>query len=135
MKAQGIACRRLAGSLALWLQLIAACLAQTSDDKVLDRYSQIGPAIFACWRPPAASAGMEITVVFSFKRDGEILGKPRISFSKLLGDHDLQKTFVASALKAISDCTPLKFTSALGGAIAGRPFALLFRAIPPSQNI
>jgi hypothetical protein len=78
---------------------------------------------------------MEVTLVFSFKRNGEILGKPRISFAKLRGDLDLQKQFVASTLKAVAACTPLRVSAALGGAIAGRPLAMLFKADAPSQPI
>jgi hypothetical protein len=55
--------------------------------------------------------------------------------SKLRGDPDLQKQFVASTLKALNACTPLSVTPALGGAIAGRPFAMLFKAAAPGQQI
>jgi hypothetical protein len=127
---------KIALTLTSWLLVTAGSLAQpAAADHVLDRYLDVGPAILACWRPPAGSAGMALTLVFSFKRNGEILGKPRITFSKLHGDRDLQKRFVASALNALALCTPLKITAALGGAIAGRPFAMLFKAAAPVQRI
>lgn len=125
----------IALTLASWLPVNASSPAQTFAGHILNHYSDVGPAILACWNPPAESAGMELTLVFSFKRNGEILGKPRISYSKLHGDQDLQKQFVASALNALAACTPLKFTAALGAAIAGRPFAMLFKAAAPSQRI
>jgi hypothetical protein len=120
----------------LWLLAVgAAARAQEAAGRQLDRVSDVGPAILACWRPPLGSAGMELTLVFSFKRNGELLGKPRISFSKLRGEPDLQKQFVASALKALAGCTPLHVAPSLGAAIAGRPFAMLFKASAPSQGI
>jgi hypothetical protein len=128
--------RCLAGfALASTLWLGVASPAQTAGERMLDRVSDVGPAILACWRPPPDSAGMELTLVFSFKRNGEILGEPRISYAKLQGDQGLQRQFVASALKALAACTPLRIAPSFGGAIAGRPFAMLFRAAAPSQGI
>ena len=45
---------------------------------------QRGPAIAACWNLPAVSAGMEMTVRFSLKGNGALLGEPRI-FEALIG--------------------------------------------------
>ena len=59
-------------------------------------------------------------------RKGEVFGKPRIAYSKLSGDKSTQQDFVSAALKAIADCTPLKFSDQLGGAVAGRPFSIRF---------
>jgi hypothetical protein len=124
----------LALALSLWPGTVPASLAQLAGERVLDHIADLGPAILACWRPPRDSAGMELTLVFSFKRNGEIFGKPRISYAKLRGDQDLQERFVASALKALADCTPLRIAPGLGGAIAGRPFSMLFRASAPSEG-
>jgi hypothetical protein len=127
---------KIALTLTAWLLVNAGSLAQpAAAGRALDRYLDVGPAILACWRPPAGSAGMALTLVVSFKRNGEILGKPRIGFSKLHGDLDLRKRFVASALNALALCTPLKLAAGLGGAIAGRPFAMLFKALAPGQRI
>ena len=81
---------------------------------------------------------MELTIAFTFNRKGEVFGKPRITHSKLAGGAPLQKEFVAAALKAIGACTPLPFTDALGGAVAGRPFTMRFVGMPlrkPEQGI
>jgi hypothetical protein len=73
---------------------------------------------------PYGPGDSEITIVFALKRDGSLLGRPRITHSKLLGDLDEQRRFVASAIAAIESCLPLEVTAGLGGAIAGRPIAL-----------
>lgn len=83
-------------------------------------------ALYACWQPPTGSQGMEITLVFSLRRDGTLIGKPRATWSKLSGSSDDQRAFVASVLSALSEALPLPLTDAMGGAVAGRPLALRF---------
>jgi len=78
----------------------------------------------ACVKTPAAGAGSEVTIVFTLRRDGSLLGQPRINHSHLLGDVDAQKAFVADAIGALARCLPADITDALGGAIAGRPIAI-----------
>lgn len=73
---------------------------------------------------PAASAGSEVTVLFSIKRDGSLQGQPRITHSKLVGDDAAQKEFLSAALSGIARCFPLSITDGLGGAVAGRPLRL-----------
>lgn len=129
--------KALAPALAFFVALAGASpiAAQTPSRRVLERYNEIGPALIACWRPPEGTEGMEITLVFSFRKNGEILGKPRISFTRLHGDADLQKRFVASALAALAACTPLNLSEGLGAAVAGRPFAMLYRARARQQGV
>ncbi len=80
----------MAVALITWV-LSASSVQAQSNDCLLTGFSEIAPAITACWTPPAGSAGMEMTLRFSLKRNGEINGKPRISFSKLPGGEDTQK--------------------------------------------
>lgn len=83
-------------------------------------------ALYACWRPPAGSEDMEITLMFSLRRDGTLIGQPRATWSRLSGSSDEQRAFVASVLAALNRALPLPFTDAMGGAVAGRPLALRF---------
>jgi hypothetical protein len=82
----------------------------------------------ACLQAPSAAVGSEITIVFALKRDGSLLGTPRISHSRLVGDIDAQRAFVASALKAFAKCMPLSISDGLGGAVAGRLLSVRIRA-------
>ncbi len=127
------------GRVALAFAFVAASVqlaaSQDAPVRTLERYDDIGPALIACWKPPPGSAGMEVTIVFSMRRTGEVFGKPRISHSSLNGDFALQKRFVASAVEALARCTPLRLSDGLGGAIAGHPFAMLFRATEPRRGI
>lgn len=71
---------------------------------------------------------MAITLVFSIRRDGSLIGKPQLTYSKSTGDETLKRAFFASVLEALNQSLPLPITDSFGGAIAGRPLALLFRA-------
>jgi hypothetical protein len=87
-----------------------------------------------CWRAPAGSEGSTITVGITLKRDGSAFGRPSITYSKLTGDADTQKRFVASALAALTACTPVAITDGLGGAIAGRRILIRFDSQVPQTR-
>ena len=74
-RAQGI--RYAAALLLMWSTCAAAEPAQINTIRdVLAR-------LRTCWRPPAvarANPGIDITVMVSFNRAGEILGHPRITY-------------------------------------------------------
>jgi hypothetical protein len=85
-------------------------------------------AIQACWQVPSGSgySGQELTVRLSFKRSGELLGKPRITYYKAGTQADQREPFTRSVREAFERCTPLPFTEGLGKAVAGRPFVFRF---------
>ena len=115
--------------------LLGAAPAVAQEHPLLDRIDEVGQAIRQCWKAPEGTGGSEVTVTMSFRRSGEILGKPRITYSRLFGEMDAQRAFVASVLSAISACTPLSFSEGLGGSIAGRPFAMRFVSAGPGRDI
>ncbi|MBR0828157.1 hypothetical protein JQ596_21710 [Bradyrhizobium manausense] len=92
-----------------------------------------------CWKPPPPSKArpIDITVVVSFNRAGEILGHPRITYeSKDASDNDRLQYRVA-VMEALQRCTPMPFTETMAGAAAGRPFAVQFhgrKTSPPTQE-
>lgn len=92
----------------------------------LSRLDQIGPAILGCWRPPAGAEGSQATVMFSLNRSGAVIGKPKLTFVKLVGDTGTQQRFAASVTQAMANCTPLALSPGLGAAIAGEVFTLRF---------
>jgi hypothetical protein len=81
---------------------------------------ELFPMLTRCWRAPAGSAGSAVTVGITLRRDGTMFGQFTITYSKLIGEADAQKRFVATALAALAACTPVATTDTLGGAIAGR---------------
>jgi hypothetical protein len=95
---------------------------------------ELFPQLTRCWRAPPGSEGSTVTVGITLKRDGTMLGRPTITYSKLTGDADTQKRFVAAALAALAACTPVAITDGLGGAIAGRRIFIRFESQVPQTG-
>src|SRR5580698_4312593 len=117
-----------------WVWLAAALLlpsaiapAQAGDR--IDNIHQVFEWMGACWRPPPASRAnpeIDITVVVSFLRDGNINGRPKITYeSEQATDNDRLEYRIA-VMEALQRCTPMPFTEGMASAVAGRPFAVLF---------
>lgn len=93
----------------------------------VDTLQDIFRALSACWRPAGLRAtGQELTLLFAFKRNGEILGRPKITYYKPGGQEDDRETFTRSIREAFARCSPMPFTDRLGAAVAGRLFTLRF---------
>ena len=95
----------------------------------LNTLKELQSALNACWVPPPidqARPGMQITVQMSFKRNGELLGQPRITFEALGATEDERFAYRIAVVEMLKRCTPLPFTDPLGGAVAGRPFTIRF---------
>lgn len=90
----------------------------------------VATSIAACWHPPRN--GDEITFRTSFRRDGSIFGKPRITFMRSAAGADGEADLANSLLEAVAACAPLSFTPRLGAAIAGRVF--LIRLVAPTRQ-
>jgi hypothetical protein len=102
--------------------------ADASPVRRVDTIRDVFRALQACWQPPSGSgfSGQELTVRFSFKRSGELLGKPRITYYKAGTEADQREPFTRAVREAFERCTPLPFTESFGRAIAGRIFAFRF---------
>ncbi len=81
-------------------------------------------ALGQCLSAEGGAPGSEITLVFSLRRDGALIGKPRIAYSKLPKDAAAKRRFVDGVAASFDRCIPVKITDALGGAIAGRPLSM-----------
>jgi hypothetical protein len=95
----------------------------------LDNIGDLFAALRSCWTPPpAASAkeGMQMTVRFSFKRSGDLIGPPRLTFATAGVPAAVRSTYLKAINDSIDACVPLKFTGDLGGALAGRPIAIRY---------
>ena len=95
----------------------------------LDNIGDLFAALRACWSPPpAASAreGMQMSVRFSFKRSGEIIASPRVTYATAGVSPEVRAAYLKAIDASLAACVPLRFTGALGGAIAGRPIAIRY---------
>ena len=98
-------------------------------DHDLDTIGDLFAALRSCWSPPpAASAreGMQMSVRFSFKRSGEIIAAPRITYATAGAAADTRAIYLKAINASLDACAPLKFTGGLGGALAGRPIAIRY---------
>ena len=93
----------------------------------LNTLKAIEVALQACWVPPPinqARPGMQITVMMSFNRNGELFGQPKITFESVGASNDERLVYRIAVAQMLKRCTPLQFTDALGNAVAGRPFRM-----------
>jgi hypothetical protein len=98
-------------------------------DHDLDTIGDLFAALRSCWSPPPADdarAGMQMSVRFSFKRSGEIIASPRMTFATAGAPADVRDTYLKAINASLDACMPLKFTDGLGGALAGRPIAIRY---------
>lgn len=101
-----------------------------------DTLTELYPVLAACWTVPSAldgAAGVEITARLSLRRDGSLIGPPRITYATGVAA-GTRPALVRATLDGLRRCMPAHITPGLGRAIAGRPVALRFvyrRAAPP----
>jgi hypothetical protein len=103
--------------------------ADASDDHKLDTLHAMFEALRACWVPPGreeARAGMQMSVRFAFRRSGEIIATPRVTYATAGIPPQTRETYLHAITAALERCTPLRFTEGLGRAVAGRPIAIRF---------
>jgi hypothetical protein len=98
-------------------------------DHDLDNIGDLFAALRSCWTPPQADSakeGMQMTVRFSFKRSGDMIGPPRVTYATAGVPVDVRNTYLKAIRASLDACVPLKFTGGLGGALAGRPIAIRY---------
>jgi hypothetical protein len=95
----------------------------------VDSLGDLYTALRRCWQPPSredAYFGMQISVRFAFKRSGEIMGAPRVTFASKDADADTREIYRDAVAAALDRCTPMPLSKGFGGALAGRPISIRF---------
>jgi hypothetical protein len=98
-------------------------------DHDLDTLGDLFAALRSCWSPPPADTareGMQMSVRFSFRRTGEIIAAPRVTYATAGVPADTRATYLKAINASLEACVPLKLTDGLGGALAGRPIAIRY---------
>jgi hypothetical protein len=112
---------------ALVTAVLSAGAAAQERRAQLNTLMELGTALRACWIPPPieqSRPGMQITVMMSFRRNGEVLGQPRITFESADASDDERLAYRIAVADMLKRCAPLPFTDGLGNAVAGRPFTM-----------
>jgi hypothetical protein len=95
----------------------------------LDTIRDLFGALRACWVPPPqdeARPGMQMSVRLSFKRSGQMIGAPWVTYTSPDAPPAARDVYHEAILTALERCTPLPLSAGLGGAIAGRPIAIRY---------
>ena len=86
-------------------------------------------AFAGCWSPPPLDsdrAPVDLTFQVSFKRSGELFGKPpSITFGKAVTSEQRER-YQTAVSEALDLCAQMPFTESMGGAAAGRVFRVSF---------
>ena len=131
--------RLLFAAAALLLNVTSAA----AEDAQVNTIQEVFQHLRSCWKPPppAKARPLDITVVVSFNRSGNILGHPRITYESSEASDNDRLQYRIAVMEALQRCTPMPFTEAMAGAAAGRPFAIQFRSrktpdktSPPTQE-
>ena len=112
---------------ALAIAVAASSAAAQKPQAPLNTLKDIGTALQGRWVPPPmdqSRPGMQITVLMSFRRNGELFGQPRITFESAGASDDERLAYRIAVAQMLQRCAPLPFTEALGNAMAGRPFRM-----------
>ena len=120
----------------LFASSVSAAQAQTGQ---VDNIKQAFARLRTCWKPPPpskANPDVEITAIVTFTRDGNIFGRPKITYESENATDNDRLLYRIAVMEALQRCTPMPFTEGMGGAVAGRPFAIRFQVRrPPPQPI
>ena len=90
--------------------------------------------VVRCWRAPPSSRAnpMDITVIVSFNRSGQIFGRPKITYESAGATDNDRLAYRIAVMETLQRCTPVPFTESMAGASAGRPFWLRFERAKPT---
>ena len=132
-------------STGLWAALLLlglSCAAHGQDrpqpqDKPAGQVNTIRETVewmVRCWRPPPPSRAnpMDITVIVSFNRSGQIFGRPKITYESAGATDNDRLEYRVAVMETLQRCTPVPFTESMAGATAGRPFWLRFEGPKPT---
>jgi hypothetical protein len=126
--------RPFAWLVAALLLSLSSVSAQTSSAPV-DTLKELFTRLGSCWqRPSHANPAIDITVLVSFNRSGDILGHPRITFESEQASDSDRLTYRVAVMEALKRCTPVPFTAGMAGAIAGRPITIRFHNQGPASQ-
>jgi hypothetical protein len=119
------------------LLLLSSACAQAEPGQV-NTIREAFERFWSCWKSPPSSRAnpIDITVIVSFNRAGEILGRPRITYESEQATDNDRLMYRIAVMEALQRCTPMPFTQSMAGAVAGRPFAVQFHnRKPPPQPV
>src|SRR5262249_20417042 len=98
-------------------------------DAAIDSINDLFAVLRTCWEPPAreqAQEGVQMSVRFSFKRTGEIIAPPFVTYATPGTKTDTRQAYRRAINASLERCAPLRFSKTFGTAIAGRPISIRY---------
>jgi hypothetical protein len=93
----------------------------------IDSISTLFDALRACWEPPSdAHKGVQMSVRFSFKRTGELMGPPRVTYTTPGTEQGVRDVYRNAITTSLGRCAPMPFSKKFGAAIAGNPLSIRY---------
>jgi hypothetical protein len=94
----------------------------------VSKLRDVAPYLVSCWQPPRRDEWRDrgVTLAVTFRADGTLLGRPRITAGTPRAGDEVQRDLVASVLEAVERCTPLPLAGGFERAIPGRRFLIRF---------
>jgi len=114
---------------ALVIAALSASAAAQNPQAPIGTLTDLEGALLACWVPPPmeqSRLGMQITVLMSLKRNGELFGEPKIIFQSKEASEVERAAYRIAVAETLKRCASLAFTQALGNAVAGQPLTMTF---------
>jgi hypothetical protein len=108
---------------------LAGSAAAQTPRAPINTLNDLETALLDCWVPPSVKQsrpGMQITMLLSFKRNGEMFGQPRIIFQSRDASDLERASYHTAVAETLKRCTSLPFTEAFGNGVAGQPFTMRF---------
>jgi hypothetical protein len=119
----------LAQGMLLWIEIGRDNPRPVRPSAPIHNLQGLSDALRRCWSPPPADPAkgeIDVTFSISFKRSGELFGKPKVvTFAQPVTDEQRGRYYTAVA-EALDLCSRLPFTDQMGGAVAGRVFRVNF---------
>jgi hypothetical protein len=118
----------LAGGVLVIAALSADAAAQNAQAPI-NTLNELEAALLACWVPPPldqSRPGTQITVLLTFKRNGELFGQPRITFVSPEASEAQRSAYRTAVAEMLKRCASLPFSESFGNASAGAPLTMRF---------
>lgn len=100
-----------------------------SNDKRIDSIDELFAALRGCWDPPApdqSREGQQMSVRFSFRRNGELMAPPFVTYTTPGTDAETKKVYRQAIESSLKRCTSMPFSKSFSAAIAGQPISVRF---------
>lgn len=99
-----------------------------TPDGPVNSLHDLAAALFGCWDPPPLDGRQPVDVIFivSFKRSGELFGKPRVIQFNGEVTPERRAIYYTAVAEALDRCSKMPFTDSMAASAAGRVFRITF---------